>query len=294
MNAKNAATRQDVIANSVDHQISMLADSAASPAQMEVLLASELDYDLIVWPRQYLETYLDSDETGRVPLDAEQLQDVLEAAFDRDATLAREYLEELNGERGPKPLGDYKLQIVSLQTHWGEIEYELLFDPTDPQGFRDLIEKLDLRARQRLRVQATAPLETQPNTQLRESNSVIAVHQPGSGAVEVDNKTTGTDVRKLIGGSELPPGLQSALKQMAPDARVERAQTDSGTYRGRIICETEKTLIQQITSHCAVVHRKDLLDRNPTVGERVHVVYSNDNGRVLPVRERSRTLELGR
>src|SRR5207245_3277628 len=160
MNAKNAVTRQDVIANSVDHQISMLADSTASPVQMEVLLASELDYDLIVWPRQYLETYLDSDETGRVPLDAEQLQDVLEAAFDRDAALAREYLEELNRERGPKPLGDYKLQIVSLRTHREEIEYELLFDPTDPQGFRDLIEKLDLRACQRLRDRKS----TRPNS----------------------------------------------------------------------------------------------------------------------------------
>src|SRR5882762_963603 len=173
MNAKNAATRQDVIANSVDHQISVLADSTASPVQMEVLLASELDYDLIVWPRQYLETYLHSDETGRVPLDAEQLQDVLEAAFDRDTTLAREYLEELNGGRGPKPLGDYKLQIVRLQTHREEIEYELLFDPTDPQGFRDLIEKLDLRAWQRRRVQDTAPLETKPNTERREKGSGV-------------------------------------------------------------------------------------------------------------------------
>src|SRR5438552_13752447 len=133
MNAKNAATRQDVIANSVDHQISMLADSAASPAEMEVLLASELDYDLIVWPRQYLETYLDSDETGRVPLDAEQLQDVLEAAFDRDAALAREYLEELNAEREPKRLGDFTLQIASASTERKETEYELLFDPADTQ-----------------------------------------------------------------------------------------------------------------------------------------------------------------
>ena len=89
MNSKNAATRQDVIENSVDHQISTLANSSASPRHLETLLNSELDHDLIAWPRQYLETYLDSDATGRVPLDAEQLQDVLEAAFDRDATLAR-------------------------------------------------------------------------------------------------------------------------------------------------------------------------------------------------------------
>src|SRR6266478_4105760 len=112
MNSKNAATRQDVIENAVDHQISSFANSAASPGKLETLLASELDRDLIAWPRQYLETYLDSDATGRVPLDAEQLQDVLEAAFDRDAALAREYLEELIGEHGPQSLGDSTLQIA--------------------------------------------------------------------------------------------------------------------------------------------------------------------------------------
>src|SRR5713226_3763450 len=112
MNSKNAATRQDVIENSVDHQISSLANSVASTGQLETLLASELNHDLIAWPRQYLETYLDSDASGRVPLDAEQLQDVLEAAFDRDAAFVREYFEELNGERGPKTLGASELQIA--------------------------------------------------------------------------------------------------------------------------------------------------------------------------------------
>src|SRR5229473_3004847 len=104
MNSRNAVARQDVIANSVDHEIFPLANSAATPAQLETLVTSELDHDLIAWPRQYVETYLDSDATGRVPLDAEQLQDVLEAAFDRDAALARQYIEELKGERGPKTL----------------------------------------------------------------------------------------------------------------------------------------------------------------------------------------------
>ena len=81
---------------------------------------------------------------------------------------------------------------------------------------------------------------------------------------------------------------------MAPDARVEHAQTCSGIYRGRIIGETEKTLIQQITSHSAVVHRKDLLDMIPAVGENVRIAYSNDIARVLPIKERSKTQELGR
>src|SRR6267154_1036339 len=98
MDSKNAASRQDVVVNSVNHQISSFANSTASTGQLETLLNSDLDHDPIAWPRQYLETYLDSDATGRVPLDAEQLQDILEAAFDRDAALAREYPEGLNGE----------------------------------------------------------------------------------------------------------------------------------------------------------------------------------------------------
>jgi len=294
MKSNNAATRQDVVMNSVDHQISSLVDSAASPEQFETLLTSELDHDLITWPRQYLETYLDSDATGRVPFDAEQLQDVLEAAFERDGGLARKFIEELNGERRLKSLGDSTLQIASARTEREEIEYELLFDPADSQDLRYLIEKLDMRAWEKHKHQSTPALETQPDTKRHESTTSVAQHQPGSGAVELHDKITGTDVRKLFGGGELPHGLQSALKQMAPDARFEHAQTDSGTYRGRIIADTEKNLIQQITSHTAVVHRKELLDMIPAIGENVHVAYSYDHARVLPVRERTRTQELER
>jgi hypothetical protein len=294
MNNKNAATRQDVVVNSVDHQISSLANSAASPGQLEALLTSELDHDLIAWPRQYLETYLDSDATGRLPLDAEQLQDILEAAFDRDATLAREYLEELDGERGPKNLGDSTLEITIARREGKEPEYELLFNPADSQDLRYLIEKLDVRAWEKQNAQTTPALGTQPHLERHETTTSDVTHGPGSGAVNLHDKTTGKDVRKLLGGDELPAGLQSALMQMATDARIEHAQTDSGIYRGRIIVETEKNLIQRITSHTAVVHRKDLLDTIPAIGENVSVAYSYDNARVLPIKERSRRQELGR
>src|SRR6266404_111793 len=165
MKGNNRATRQDVVINSVDHQISSLANSAASIGQVETLLTSELDHDLIAWPRQYLETYLDSDATGRVPLDAEQLQDVLEAAFDRDAALAREYLEELIGEHGPKSFGDSTLEITIARSKGKEAEYELPFDPTDSQDLKHLIEKLDLRAWEKQKAQATPALETQRDTE---------------------------------------------------------------------------------------------------------------------------------
>jgi hypothetical protein len=278
----------------VNHQISSLANSATSPGKLETLLAAELDHDLMAWPRQYLETYRDSDVSGRVPLDAEQLQDVLEAAFDRDAAFAREYLEELSRERGPKTLGDSELQVAVARAEGKHSEYELLFDPNDTQDLKQLIEKLDLRAWQKQKAQTSPALETQPDAERRETTASVATHQPGSMAVDLHDKTTGTDVRKLLGGGELPAGLQSALRQMAPDARIQKAQTDSGTYRGGIIAETEKTLIQQITSHTAVIHGKDLLEMIPAVGENVRIVYSNDNGRVLSLKERSKTQELGR
>jgi hypothetical protein len=294
MKSNNAPTRQDVVINSVDHQISSLANSAASTGQLETLLTSELDHNLIAGLRQHLEMYLDSDATGRVPLDTEQFHDILEAAFDRDATLAREYLEELNGEHGPRSLGDSTLEITIARRESKEREYELIFDPADSQDLRYLIEKLDIRAWEKQKAQSTPAFETQPDTERRETTTSLGVDQPGSGAIDFHDKTTGTDVRKLLGGGELPPGLQSALRQMAPDARVEHAQTDSGTYRGRIIADTEKNLIQQITSHTAIVHRKELLDAPAGIGENVLIAYSYDNGRVLPVRERSKTRELGR
>src|SRR6202166_2536167 len=294
MNTNNAAIRQDLIENSVDHQVSTLTSSAASPGQLETLLNSELDHDLIEWPRQYLETYLDSDATGRVPLNPEQLQDVLEAAFDRDGTAARNYLEELNGERGPMNLGDSTLQIVTRRGEGKDTDYELLFDPTDSQDLKHLIEQLDIRAWEKQNAQTTPGLETKPDIERRETTVSVATHQPGSGAVEIHDKITGTDIRKLLGGGELPAGLQSAMKKMGPDALIKDAQTDSGIYRGAITGETDKKLIQQITSRIVVLHPKELLDILPAVGENVRIAYSNGRASVVPVKDRSKTQEVGR
>ena len=131
MDAKNSTVRQDVVEVAVNQQIFRLANSAASPSDLETLLTSELDHDLIAWPRQYLEVYLDSDVAGRIPLDPEQLQDVLEAAFDRDGTTARDYLEALKRDRGPLSLGDSTLQIATKRDEGKDGGYELLFDPAD-------------------------------------------------------------------------------------------------------------------------------------------------------------------
>ena len=104
MKGPNTPLREDVIQNAVNHQIQDLEDTATSPAALNTFFSSELSHDLITWPRQYLEAYLDSDESGRVPLSAEQLQDVLEAAFERDEALAVEFLEEVRANKGPQTL----------------------------------------------------------------------------------------------------------------------------------------------------------------------------------------------
>src|SRR5260370_32658557 len=111
MKRPNTPLRQDVIQNAVLHQIQELEDTAASPAALNTLFSSELSRDLIIWPRQYLEAYLDSDESGRVPLSAEQLQDVLEAAFERDEALAVEFFGKVPPNKKPQKLPGPSMQI---------------------------------------------------------------------------------------------------------------------------------------------------------------------------------------
>jgi len=38
----------------------------------------------------------------------------------------------------------------------------------------------------------------------RETTSLVVKHKPGSGVIELHDKVAGTDVRKLLGGAELP------------------------------------------------------------------------------------------
>ena len=117
--------RDDVIRNAVSHQIQELEDSAAPLARLAPALNSELNHDLITRPRQYLEPYLDSDESGRVPLSPEQLQDVLEAAFERDEALALGFLQKVRAARQARTLPGSALQIAKTNPSDSEHAYEL-------------------------------------------------------------------------------------------------------------------------------------------------------------------------
>ena len=81
---------------------------------------------------------------------------------------------------------------------------------------------------------------------------------------------------------------------LGESARTVDAVIDGGTYRGLIIGETERHLLQRQSAGMAVLHPKELLDRLPQVGEAFAINYSNGRGVVRDSHDRSKAQELGR
>jgi antirestriction protein ArdC len=71
------------------------------------------------------------------------------------------------------------------------------------------------------------------------------------------------------------------VRTLGDNARVYRAQTDSGIYRGEILGATEHHVVQRLGQTSAVAHLKRLLPSIPGAGENVAVRYSN--GKVIDV-----------
>jgi antirestriction protein ArdC len=88
--------------------------------------------------------------------------------------------------------------------------------------------------------------------------------------------------------------LGIAVKALGDSAKVHAARTEGGTYRGTIIGETAAHVVQRESGQSAVTHPKELLDRQPQVGETVRINYSNSRGQVREAQERSKHQELGR
>jgi hypothetical protein len=143
----------------------------------------------------------------------------------------------------------------------------------------------------------------------RESSQYVARIEPGSGTVNVQEKQSGTERRSTVEthatspananghdtrDDELSAARAIVAKSLGDAARTVDALVDSGVYRGLIIGETERYLVQQQSPGMAVLHQKDLLDRVPQVGEAFSINYSNGNGIVRDARDRSKSHELGR
>ncbi|MEO6780879.1 MAG: hypothetical protein ABI196_08175, partial [Bradyrhizobium sp.] len=84
MPTQDASLRQDLIENAVQHEVARIEQTAAAAHKLAAAFDSALEHDLTTWPREYLETSLDSDDKGRIPLNEAALQGLLEGAFDRN------------------------------------------------------------------------------------------------------------------------------------------------------------------------------------------------------------------
>src|SRR5438876_8930111 len=102
MATEDASLRQDLIENAVQHEVVPIEETVPTEQSLDASFAAELEHDLTIWPREYLETYLDSDNQGRVPLNEATLQDLLEAAFDRNEQLIHSSRHGRNSETPAK------------------------------------------------------------------------------------------------------------------------------------------------------------------------------------------------
>jgi antirestriction protein ArdC len=132
---------------------------------------------------------------------------------------------------------------------------------------------------------------------VRESTHYAARYEPGSGTVNVHAKQTATDRRSTVdapSGDSLIEAKSITAKVLGDSAKTLAAQTENGSYRGPIIGETEHYVIQRQSAHTGIAHPKDLLDRQPQIGESVRVNYSDSKGAVREFRERSKAQDRSR
>jgi antirestriction protein ArdC len=165
---------------------------------------------------------------------------------------------------------------------------------------RERVEEKESDAALSVADQATLDLADNANERTapaRESTEYAARYEPGSGTVNVHAKQTATDRRSTVDaptGDSLTEAKSITAKMLGDSAKTLAAQTDSGGYRGPIIGETEHHIIQRQSARTSIAHPRDLLDRQPQIGESVRINYSDSRGAVREFRERAKAQDLSR
>ena len=227
----------------------------------------------------------DKNEIFRAAHDASAATDFI-LALDRDRSFGE---EDLFGEPSPNPeaYGSSRAAILEQETE------NLRHD-------RERVE--DRESDTALSAADSATLDSADNANersapARESTEFAARYEPGSGTVDVHAKKTATDRRSTVdapNGDSLAEAKSITAKVLGGSAQTLAAQTESGNYRGPIIGETEHYVIQRQSAAIGIAHPRDMLDRQPDIGETVRINYAGSKGAVREFRERAKTQDLSR
>jgi antirestriction protein ArdC len=194
--------------------------------------------------------------------------------------------------------------LIALERDRSIADESLAADPTaDAPGSRtDALEEETSKLERDREDGMEAPAAT--DSPVRESTQFAARLEPASATVNVEEKQTGTERRTPVQPQAVPSSKSAeeelvaahaiTAKALGDSGRTVDAVVDGGTYRGAIIGETERLLLQRQSPGLAVLHSKELLDRQAQLGEVLAIHYSNGKGTVREAHDRVKAQELGR
>jgi len=149
--------------------------------------------------------------------------------------------------------------------------------------------------------------ESDKKSAVRETSEITSHFEPGSAAVSLTAKQAGIERRTTVDTlaptdrspvfsqtDPLAAAQEVTAKVFGTGVRTVAALTESGTYKGPIIGDTDLYTVQLQSAGLSVAHPKNMLDRQPGLGDNVSINYSKGRGAVRENHERARTQELGR
>ncbi len=197
--------------------------------------------------------------------------------------------------------------VIRLEREISKAESLEISDSTSDQ-VRDETEDLGRDRDAAARDGAESVLPAQPDA--RENSRFVSRFENGTGTVALHDKRIGTDqhtaVTSEVGRDDSDGTPRGSLASsfaavkvvtatsLGDTAKTFVAQTQSGTYRGEIIGETDLHVIQRLSAQSAVAHMKQLLEKTPEVGTNAVISYSNEKASIREWRDRTRTHELAR
>lgn len=159
----------------------------------------------------------------------------------------------------------------------------------------------------------------------RETSKYVGEYEPGTGTVNIEEKSTAHQERvmapvdrdsadSLAEPKEITENIldnevdltwkdlkesfaraQDFTRETLGDkARTFIADIESGIYRGAVIGETDRHLIQQLSDRSTVAHMKHLFDSMPGIGQEVSISYSRQVAHVQDLPSRVPEKELAR